>query len=371
MSKKEYNLMRSFRLLLVLILIASPLASWANVNLTSLSFSKSKEGGAVRVHYDGKVKETPHFKAEQEGIHVFFPESSIKNKMKKDVAFLGAQKDTVIRLYPYQANVAKLKIDLPGNLGSKKEKVSLTIKDNYFEITFPKVESRVAPKTKAVVSRKTIKKKPKKEKESTVAPTSIDTLDENYLNKLVKDTKTKDKKEVKDKVSTIQSSSKKGIDLSSYILKVVAFLSLVVAFFYGVMTLLKKGVGRKTKLGFLNKADIMEVLATHHIAPKKSMLLVRVHEQVFLVSDTEKGLEFMTEVNNVNKLLKEGEKNLTGDNFDTNLDLQELTDQEDKVQIKKNIYVSNEETENNRKSRKNHFSQQIKEKVKNLKPLQQ
>ncbi|RPJ69595.1 MAG: hypothetical protein EHM20_16265, partial [Alphaproteobacteria bacterium] len=116
-----------------------------------------------------------------------------------------------------------------------------------------------------------------------------------------------------------ESSPKSNFSLTSYIGKFVAFLSLMVLGFYGVLTLFKKGIIKKGKLGFLHSTKLVEVLSTTHVAPKRTLMMVKAHKQVFLISSFEGGMQLISEINDVAGLIKTGEEEVTGSNFDTNL----------------------------------------------------
>ena len=101
----------------------------------------------------------------------------------------------------------------------------------------------------------------------------------------------KSKDIMKDKVSMSMAaaktpSKKDNFSLMEYGGKFVAFLGLVLLLFYGLVTLMKKGFIKKGKLGFLNNAEQVSVLNQTFIGPKKSLMLVKAHNQVFLVSNT-------------------------------------------------------------------------------------
>jgi flagellar biogenesis protein FliO len=222
--------------------------------------------------------------------------------------------------------------------------------------------------------------------------------DESYLEKLLKEKEAvidikkpqaKGKLPAKnDSVSIIQAAQtkkKNEFSLSSYAGKFVGFLALVLLLFYGIVTLLKKGAFSKSKLGFLNSTKVIEVLNTTYIAPKRSLLLIRAHKQVFLVGSSEKGLHMISEVNDMSGLFKEGEKNLSGSNFDSSLG---VANSEEKSFKLKDFLDNEGEKENNdgtdsvalraiekemvaaKESHKVKFSDQIKSKLKDLKPLQ-
>jgi len=160
------------------------------------------------------------------------------------------------------------------------------------------------------------------------------------------------------------------------ITKFVALLGIVLLLFYGVVTHLKKGMIRRGKLGLLKDLDSVAVLSTTYIGPKKTLMVVKAHQQVFLLASSEQGVHFLSEIRDVPGVFKESEKVMAGNNFDTTL-------VEAKVQDKPMTLKEENENQKNDKEGKSlaeflasdaldkvKISQQIKNKVKSLKPLQ-
>ena len=128
-----------------------------------------------------------------------------------------------------------------------------------------------------------------------------------------------------------EGNGESRFSVAGYIGKFVAFLAIMIAGFYGVLTLFKKGIIKKGKLGFLHSTKLVEVLSTTHIAPKRTLMMVKAHKQVFLISSSETGVQFLSEINDVAGLIKTGEEEITGSNFDTNLYSANKTDKEFKL----------------------------------------
>lgn len=147
----------------------------------------------------------------------------------------------------------------------------------------------------------------------------------------------KDKISVKSKTPVVNIekslSTKEGQDFTSYIMRIV----LVLGFLIGAILILakfsKKIMIGKNKLGFLNNSKVVEILNTTYIAPKRQLLLVKVHDQVMLLANSESGLSFVSEVKDLSNLLKNAEAEVVGTNFDTGLD------QENSVQMQESRIV--------------------------------
>ena len=180
---------------------------------------------------------------------------------------------------------------------------------------------------------------------------------------------------LKDEIKNAQAAPvRKGDNFSfaKYAGKFIAFLGVVLMFFWAVVQMMKKGVLSKGKLGFLNGSSLVSVISTTYIAPKRSLLLVKAHNQVFLVAASESGFEFLSEVNDVPGLVKEGERFITGENFDEVQNVENRAEQK-QIKIKEDIYQSiAEEVKPIAKVNKDiaRFSDELKKKVKNLKAMQ-
>jgi flagellar biogenesis protein FliO len=233
---------------------------------------------------------------------------------------------------------------------------------------------------------------------------SKDLLNEDYLNKLMKEENTpkndlSGEEEAKvDEINVKQAAIAKidtKINLSSnqvvpkaskasdnfsfagYAAKFMIFLALVLGLFYGIVQMLKKGVFKRGKLGFLSNSQLIEVLSTTYIAPKRSLMIVKAHKQIFLVANSETGLTFLSEMTDTSGLIKEGEKFITGTNFDLNLGTAENNSESEMlIKLKENIMESTPVNEPKGLSKiaaaKDivKFSDELKKKAKKLKPIE-
>jgi flagellar biogenesis protein FliO len=297
--------------------------------------------------------------------------------------------------------------------------VSITLKDGSIDVNFPKIVSANKINRAPAITAETIKAVEANNAEA-------EKLDESYLSTLVQENEklaaaqhpeAKKVNEIKkdsqadtaqagDRVSLTQAGlqketakvsfnkeepTKSSFSLTSYIGKFIAFLSLMVLGFYGVLTLFKKGVIKKGKLGFLHSTKLVEVLSTTHVAPKRTLMMVKAHKQVFLISNSESGMQLISEIGDVTGLIKSGEAELTGSNFDTNLYKANTKDKEFKLKedniasdytlddmLSENdgVGVDKTETHATKAIEKNpvkdqvRFSDQIKTKLKNMKQIQ-
>lgn len=354
--------------------------AFSSVEINGLNFKSGKNKGTLVIDYKGVLRGDPELKISGNSIEVFIPNSKVTKTLERSVSFSSKQNDTTLKAFQSTRIKSKIKADFAFNMEKKSDLVSLTIRDNKIELNFPRVA--VAPKVVETASKEPVKK---------------DFLNEAYLNNLLKiekkeqapqkakelALKRKDPLAAKDNVNVAQAAAestsslgakKSNFNLIEYVGKFVAFLGVILLLFYGVVTLMKKGFIKKGKLGFLNNTDQVSVISTTYIAPKKSLMLVKAHNQVFLVSNTDSGIHPISEIRDVAGLFKSGEKTISGQNFDTNFLTAEEDEQiEDRVKLKEDITISNQESARasyKEVKEKVKFSDQLKKKVQNLKPLQ-
>lgn len=376
----------------------------AGVKVSSLELKSSGTNGAVVIGLDGHSSDQPDMKISDSVIELTIPGADKFTTLNKkrtlnnrlDTALFAENKD----------GSAVIKVTLPYSLKGHTESVALTWKNNNIEIVFP--NDKLA--AKAVIPRETPKAKPEAKPSATAVVANAaaskitkDVLDEDYLNKLVKEqngikkeadqasAKTPAAAPAEDKIQAKQSSiirethvrpsttaGTNGFSFAGYALKFTVFLALVLGLFYGIVQVMKRGVFKRGKLGFLTNSQMIEVLSTTYIAPKRSLMVVKAHKQVFLVSSSESGLQFLSEITDTSGIIKETEKFITGNNFDTDFDESDKEFLESKIKLKENIMESTPIKDNGSALSKVSeatkdivkFSDELKKKARKLKPLE-
>ena len=386
------------------------LAAQAGVKVTSLDLRTNGSNGYINIALEGKNNDLPDLKVYGNVIELGLPNSDAFSAISKTVrgALLTANvlngKAIIKTVLPYAVSADMV------NVGWKNKSI---------EVVFPRGVSATAPalaptiKAPAInsfeVAKATLKEiKPeapvlpssmekKAEPAAVVAPKvaeakiSKDTLNEDYLNKLMKEETTPQKKDevklqqaapvkIQAEANVPQVASKSdNFSFAGYAAKFTFFLVAVLGLFYGVVQLLKKGVFNRGKLGFLNNSQMIQVLSTTYVAPKRSLMVVKAHNQIFLVANSESGLTFLSEMTDTSGLIKEGEKFVTGTNFDEKLNAVEAQKgYEAFIKVKEDIMESTpiqEEPKGLAKlaSAKNDivkFSDELKKKAKKLKPIE-
>jgi len=389
---------KSFILPLIILSTAFVFNAWAeDVAVKGLDLVAGKANSALSVKLTGNLNDSPELKVLGKTIEVKIPNSRVAAKITKRVG------DVIMTATQFDRSTVRVAATLPNTLKGQEALVSVVLKDGALELTFPTVES-----AKTIATNPKVSRAPSIEKDLESVPKEAEKLDETYLNNLEKESQNlaamnaaKKEDNAQDRVklsqssvqkepakatSTINEEPKSSFSVAGYIGKFVAFLSVMLLGFYGVLTLFKKGVIKKGKLGFLHSTKLVEVLSTTHVAPKRTLMMVKAHKQVFLIASSENGMSLISEINDVTGIIKTGEQEITGSNFDTNLTAAASTNREFK--LKEDDYVDygsldemlNEpELENTTSASRAiekkpikdtvRFSEQIKSKVKGLKQL--
>ena len=373
----ELDMKKILTILTILFSVGS-LQAVEKIKVKSLKYSSvNSSTGEISIRIEGNLESAPELTIKDSMIQIALDNAVVWPKIEKKIS-LSKSLDSTVMAYQFNKEVARVRAMLPYSIKGLEDRVSITISGNNINLQFPRIISAARTTRTAIAKAKTKQ--------------NLEQYDESYLDKLIKE-----KEEHKaptnklvaaaksapvlasDKVNVALSGIEKGsategkssFSLTGYIGKFVAFLGVVLLLFYGVVALMKKGVLKKGKLGFLNSTKVVEVINTTYVGPKRSLMMVKAHKQVFLVANTEKGMEFLSEVNDISGLIKDGEKSLSGNNFDS--DLGSANMEEKSFTIKEDIEKSAEQnvalnTDVVKDSVK--LSQKIKEKVKTLKPLQ-
>jgi flagellar biogenesis protein FliO len=182
--------------------------------------------------------------------------------------------------------------------------------------------------------------------------------------------------------STVTAKSTQTKDpILGLVMRFAVFLTAIIAGLWGMVWVFRKGLLSRGKLGFLKNDQLVSVLSTTFIAPKRSLIVVRVNKQVFLLGSSEAGLNNLGEIEDVPGLLKNAEKASLGDNFDEAMDTANKTEKVFRLK-EMDTLRSNEEallsdgnvskefdTFTKREDREK-ITDQIKRKIKTLKALQ-
>jgi flagellar biogenesis protein FliO len=398
-------------------------STFAGVKVTALDLQTSGSNGYINISLEGRSVELPDLKVYGSTIEIILSQAESFGNIFKNVK--GAQ---------LSANVlngkAIIKATLPYNINA--EAVNLGWKNTSIEVVFPRgnatantektvtkpvVTKPAAPATTPAASPVKVSKVEKRAtvEEVTKKASSLtkEALNEDYLNKLMNENTAAPKVEAKAEVPAAPAAPRENKDeiqvkqaapavtpikyagvaskatnaapkkdtfsFAGYAVKFTVFLAMVLGLFYGVVQFLKKGVFNRGKLGFLNNHQMIEVLSTTYVSPKKSLMIVKAHKQLFLVANSESGLQFLAEMKDTSGIIKEGEKAITGQNFDMSLfsaEGAEKTETAPKFTIKEDITQSTPVAEETPLSKVAvardivKFSDELKKKARKLKPIE-
>lgn len=345
-------------LVLFLAALTSLNLSAADVTIKGADLINSKGGEArLSIKHAGTLNDNPMISIKDKTLNIAIPNSGLAVKINKKVN--GSSLSATMS----GSDSVAISVALPYSLAGRESDVTITLKEGVIDVHYPRIE--VAKKAAVVATE--VSRAPSITDKAIVVETAeqiaaADKLDESYLSTLAKNQEKladekhpEDKKEAKkaeqidtDRVSLAQSAvaktaepvqaeGKSRFSVAGYIGKFVAFMAIMIAGFYGVLTLFKKGIIKKGKLGFLHSTKLVEVLSTTHIAPKKTLMMVKAHKQVFLISNTEAGITLVSEIKDVAGLIKTGEEEITGSNFDTNLYSANKTEKSFKLKEESNV----------------------------------
>ncbi len=355
--------------LFVLLLFVSSLAHGTET-IKKISEVKSGEVTKLIVSLSGDLLENPKINKTKSMIEFFIPgvkknsTTSIHINPYHGIKVKDSSKGTIIsipRKVIKKSNISDVSIKL-----SKKSLTAI--------LPLVKVQAKkLITKTKKTIEKKDVQKVDKSNLDYLIEDfrKTTDThepipFNEDRVNVLLED-KVKAEQAAQSKGEVVSSTKSEAIKIDdlndetkgfqSYLLKLVMVLTGIIGVFLLVMNLFRKKVLGKNKMGFLNNSKLVEVVGTTHIAPKKNLLLVRVHDQFLLLSNTDGGINFLSEIKDQAGLLRMGEKEILGTNFDGNLQQSNSVEPTTIVE-KKNIYESTPTS-----SKQSSFSKHFKKKL--------
>lgn len=383
--------MKTILSLLLFSFFVMPQVAEARVKVTDISLSQVKSNGEqdLIIRYEGRGKDTPKMSLKDKVIQVELEDAFVWPKIEKKLG-----KNSLIA-YQFNRDTVRARLVLPHSHNIKPEQLMLETGSGEVRVSFPAIKTS-AVKRQVKKTMTSARPAPKKAVSAATKKESVKKYDDSYLDQLLKESepskdepvaKAAPKAEAKDffKTKTTEDNvemkqaaparDQGEISLLGYAGKFAGFLVLVIALFYGLVSLMKKGAFKKGKLGFLNTTKMVEVINTTYLGPKRSLLVVRVNKELFLIGSSEQGLSLISKIDSVSDFMKEGEKRLIGDNFDQNLGTAEGGEKEFKIKENINQSEGQDLMENLLKKAENQeekvsLSDQIKSKLKEMKPLQ-
>ena len=378
--------MRNYIISTITLLLFS-VSIFSKVEVIDVTKAKSAAGKQqIIIHHKGELIEVPRISTRKKMVQLELSDTIVWPKIEKKASFYDKY-DTKLMAYQFNKHLTRVRAVLPYSVIGLESRIQLHMKPGRIILEIPgkqsiigrspaiqkTAEPKVAENTKYDESflDQLLNEKELKKDQNEVKELSKKLAVANKLQNQVTDSpKTIDK--VNLTLSSNKKSTKSSFSVMSYLGKFIAFLAIVLCIFYGVAYLIKKGALGKNKLGFLNSTKVVEVLNTTYISPKRSMLIIRAHKQIFLVGSSEKGMHMISELTDVSGLMKDGEKSIAGSNFDSTMFDANEEDKEFKLKeiLDSPAIAAAKPSSTNEAKDKVKFSEQIRDKVKKLKSLQ-
>jgi len=329
-----------------------------------------KVENTIQIEFDNIIETNPSFLTRDNLIQLEIPNTIVWPKIEKKYHLSSTESEITVLAYQYNSELVRFRILFPEDSKIKEKDIQYHINGKIISVNLPNLNLKTDI---SKYDEKYLENLLKSEKSNTSIPVEnalqdslttnqsstkrVESLKNNpkisdhKKNQVVVNKKDESKSlfDPKDESRVDQNSF---LSLNSYIIKFAVFLLLILALFYFGINLFKKGFINKGKLSLFHNTDMIKVLSTTYIAPKKALVLVKVQDQTILMAHSDTTFQFITEINNPVKLLKTGEKELLGKNFDTELDKHEKDEKiNSKVKLKK----------------ENNYTDLVREKIKGLK----
>ena len=347
--------------------------AFSKLNINDVNFKQNFNKGELEVKFKGNIKNEPIVLLKKNILQLTFPASVVWPKIEKK-ATLGSEKfNTTLLAYQYNKDDVRVRILFKNNHKLEKNDIKIKVINDKILASFPLNKYFKNKKRKSYSS-----KSSNKIKKNSVGSNALK-YDESYLDKLLKD-KVDVKEENNEKNNQVNEDEiklalsgtlkkKEENKINDYLIRFIVFIFIIIGLLYGVFYLFKKGFFKKGNVGFLKNNEGVTILSTTYLGPKKNLLVVKVYDQVLLLGSSEQGVNLITELKDTNTVIKSGEVSLSGSNFDMNLD--EASKNSKDFKLKENN-LDNLKNNNIKpfKNKKERFSDQIKTKLRDLKPLQ-
>ena len=229
-------------------------------------------------------------------------------KQEKRVRIEGTSFDISILAYQFTKDSVRFRVVFPADYKIDQSKVSLKETTSGYRVTW--LNNGTVAKTRAEYDESFLSELLKENKNKKRKTTKIENETIKVLEKSLK----------KDEINTIQAATKKANNsLNDYLFKFIIIILVLGVFFVIALQLVRKGVLKQGKLNFLRNTHQIEQISSTHLSPKRSLHLVKVAGQVFFIGATDSGISLISEISSPGNVLKEAEKILTGNNFESSL----------------------------------------------------
>jgi flagellar biogenesis protein FliO len=270
------------------------MTAFATVQITHMELKKNKNGlQEFIIDYEGRIVSPPRITSVKgNGLLEWVDADPTKEVISKHSSILQ-----------YNDHIMQINLPKIGLSAALLSKAMLRLEQGRAKLTFQEELKNPAP-IAAPVKGKVVKES------SDYVNYLLSSVDEKSdpLKKNQENTKVDTKK--------LELSKPTNISYTTYLVKMIFVLAGVIGFFFLVVKLMKKVMVGRGSLNLLRSSKLIEVMTTTYIAPKRQLMLVKVHDQVLLLANSESGISLLSEVKNLAGLLKEAELKIEGSNFD-------------------------------------------------------
>lgn len=370
--KLRINLFLSF-----LILIISSDSNAFN-RLKNIDYLVENNMAKVTLLFKSDIKLRPKLTLKDKIIQLEIQNATVWPKIEKMIN-IGWNNSGTLMAYQFNKDMVRFRSLLPFKVVSLGSVINYKVDANKIIVKFPLTKPITAA---GIIKNKEIKKEAVK-------------YDESFLEKLLSENKKSELENKKDilnakndsismrSASPLKSQTKNipfNKDntesnpnvMSKYLGKFFLFFGLVILLFFVLVTIFKKGVVKRGKLGFLKGNDLVQIVSTTYVGPKKNLLLVKVQDQLMLLGSSENTINLISHLDRPMDALKAVEGDVYGSNFDDKLKMGEEKNKNFKLKeslLQENI-VNNDLVANVTIKKEKKLKNQIKDKLKSLKPLQ-
>jgi flagellar biogenesis protein FliO len=364
-----------------------PLALFAQVDFKALKMLKS-EGDIVtlELQMDGQIRGELDLKVQGTTISLTVPEAKANHFTTKKIA-LDNNGSLLPFKYAEQKDSVYFQFNYPQSIERYKSQVSAFLTDGAILLKVPKIS--IKEENKKVVS-SSLKNHQEDFTHSpavaveTIAPLKISKefkkVSEKDLENFFNDSSdvkiaAKSATEEKDSVVREEINIKKSAPLRenaflkdekaeektilNYALKIIFVLTIMIAVIYmGAKFIKNKTVG-KSNLALFDKLGSIQVLNTTLLAPKRHLHLIKAGDQLILIGSSDQGVHMLTEIKNPLPVLRDTETQMSGTNFE----------REFEQSPEKSFRLKETNQDIQQSKSENPFKENMKNKLKNLRPL--
>jgi len=311
-------MLRNFGIVLLSLSLLCATAAQAATNLKKVQIT---DGSIVELIFDGKI--SPHqIKTEfvRDNIQLSFQDVSV---YPAKVSMVSGKDLTKVFAYQYSPKLVRARFTVKGDAAQYQGRMQMTVKGKVVSLRIVGAKSdKIVTSASSVKSAETTAPAVETKKES--EETKLNAEEQMLLTRILgSDTNPKAKKK---EAKSQMDSPERGKPLTSgksppspmRSIGVMIFILGLLGVFFMFMKRLKPGKNSKGLGGFLGKLssglankNMIEVVSTHHLGAKKSIVIVRIQNRMLVLGMTNDAVNLITEFKAHNSNLEEENDDLS------------------------------------------------------------